>query len=101
MLGKQRYFRAPVGMKNPAVHPLLAERGMMLIGWTARGFDSVRTDPDRVAARILPRIEAGAIVVMHQGRPHSLACIERVINDLRSAGYTFVIPAEERLKANR
>ena len=60
------WFRAPVGMKNPAVHPLLAERGMMLIGWTARGFDSVRTDPDRVAARILPRIEAGAIVVMHQ-----------------------------------
>ena len=101
MLGKQRYFRAPVGMKNPAVHPLLAERGMMLIGWTARGFDSVRTDPDRVAARILPRIKAGAIIVMHQGRPHSLACIERVINDLRSAGYAFVIPAEERLKANR
>jgi peptidoglycan/xylan/chitin deacetylase (PgdA/CDA1 family) len=101
MLGKQRYFRAPVGMKNPAVHPLLAERGMMLIGWTARGFDSVRTDPDRVAGRILPRIKAGAIIVMHQGRPHSLACIERVINDLRGAGYAFVIPAEERLKANR
>lgn len=101
MLGKQRYFRAPVGMKNPAVHPLLAERGMMLIGWTARGFDSVRTDPDRVAARIVPRIKAGAIIVMHQGRPHSLACIERVINDLRGAGYAFVIPAEERLKANR
>jgi peptidoglycan/xylan/chitin deacetylase (PgdA/CDA1 family) len=101
MLGTQRYFRAPVGMKNPAVHPLLAKRGMMLIGWTARGFDSVGTDPDRVAARILPRVRAGAIIVMHQGRPHSLPCIERVINDLRGAGYAFVIPAEERLKAKR
>src|SRR5207253_4170248 len=36
------YFRAPVGMKNPAVHPLLASRAMLLIGWTARGFDTVR-----------------------------------------------------------
>lgn len=101
VLGKPRYFRAPVGMKNPAVHPILRERGMLLIGWTARGFDSVRTDPDRVAARILPRVVPGAIVVMHQGRPHSLACIERVIADLRSAGYAFVVPGEERLKTNR
>ena len=101
VLGKQRYFRAPVGMKNPAVHPVLRERGMMLIGWKARGFDSVRTDPDRVASRILPRVTPGAIVVMHQGRPHSLACIERVVNDLRAAGYSFVIPDETRLKTNR
>ena len=101
VLGRPGYFRAPVGMKNPAVHPALRERGMLLIGWTARGFDSVRADPDRVAARILPRVAPGAIVVMHQGRPHSLACIERVINDLRAAGYVFVIPDEARLKTNR
>lgn len=100
-LGKQRYFRAPVGMKNPAVHPALRERGMMLIGWTARGFDTVRAEPERVAARILPRVTPGAIVVMHQGRPHSLACVERVITGLRDAGYTFVVPGEERLKTNR
>jgi len=101
VLGKQRYFRAPVGMKNPAVHPVLREREMMLVGWSARGFDSVRADPDRVAARILPRVTPGSIIVMHQGRPHSLACIERVINDLRGAGYTFVVPQEARLKTNR
>ena len=100
-LGKQRYFRAPVGMKNPAVHPALRERDMMLIGWTARGFDSVRADPDRVAGRIVPRVTPGSIVVMHQGRPHSLACIERVINDLHAAGYAFVVPDEARLKTNR
>jgi peptidoglycan/xylan/chitin deacetylase (PgdA/CDA1 family) len=101
VLGRQRYFRAPVGMKNPAVHPVLRERGMLLIGWTARGFDSVRADPERVAARIVPRVKPGAIVVMHQGRPHSLACIEGVITDLRAAGYAFVIPDEARLKTNR
>ena len=101
VLGQQTYFRAPVGMKNPAVHPLLTERGMILVGWTARGFDTVRADPERVATRILPRVEPGAIIVMHQGRPHSLACIERVIAEVRSAGYTFVVPAASRLNANR
>jgi peptidoglycan/xylan/chitin deacetylase (PgdA/CDA1 family) len=101
VLGKQRLFRAPVGMKNPAVHPLLDERGMSLVGWTARGFDSVRANPERVAARILPRLEPGAIIVLHQGRPHSLACIERVIAGVRAAGYAFAVPGADRLKEKR
>jgi peptidoglycan/xylan/chitin deacetylase (PgdA/CDA1 family) len=101
VLGNPRWFRAPVGMKNPAVHPLLAARGMRLIGWTARGFDTFRADPARVAGRIMERIAPGAILVVHQGRPHSLACIEAVIHAVRSAGYTFVIPSDDRLKTNR
>lgn len=101
VLGASRWFRAPVGMKNPAVHPLLAERNMRLIGWTARGLDTVRDQPARVAARIMQRVEPGAIVVLHQGRPHSLRCIEAVIDALRDAGYSFVVPSDDRLKTNR
>ncbi|HJT18687.1 MAG TPA: polysaccharide deacetylase family protein [Thermoanaerobaculia bacterium] len=101
VLGSSRWFRAPVGMKNPAVHPLLAARGMRLIGWHARGLDAFRADPARVAARIMERIEPGAIVVVHQGRPHSLACIEAVIDAIRAAGYSFVIPSDDRLKTKR
>jgi peptidoglycan/xylan/chitin deacetylase (PgdA/CDA1 family) len=93
VLGDVRLFRAPVGMKNPAVHPALAARGMRLIGWTARGFDSVTADPARVAARIVPRVEPGTIVVMHQGLPHSVRCIERVVDELKGAGYVFVLPS--------
>ena len=101
VLGSQKYFRAPVGMKNPAVHPLLAERDMRLIGWTMRGFDTVIADPEHVAARIVPRVGPGAIIVMHQGRPHSVSCIQRVIEDLQKGGYAFVTPADERLKTNK
>jgi peptidoglycan/xylan/chitin deacetylase (PgdA/CDA1 family) len=101
VLGPVRHFRAPVGMKNPAVHPALAKRDMRLIGWTARGFDSVTADAERVAARIVPRVEPGGIVVMHQGLPQSLQCIERVVDDLQRAGYAFVVPDDARLKTNR
>jgi peptidoglycan-N-acetylglucosamine deacetylase len=93
VLGQLRYFRAPVGMKNPGVHPALAKRAMRLIGWTARGFDSVTADVERVASRIIARVKPGAIIVLHQGLPHSVQCIERVVDDLQRAGYSFVIPS--------
>ena len=95
------WFRAPVGFKNPFFHPLLARRGMQLIGWTARGFDAVVDDPEKVLARILPDIEPGAIIVLHQGRSFSLRILERIIDELQHRGYRFVIPDPARLKTNR
>lgn len=94
-----RWFRAPVGHKNPAVHPALARRGMRLIGWTARGFDGVISDPAQVVARILPKLEPGAILVLHQGREHSLRVLESVIVALKERGYEFLIPDDAMLRA--
>lgn len=93
-----RWFRAPVGMKNPAVHPALAKSGMRLIGWTARGYDAVLGDADRILARILPDVAPGAIIVLHQGREHSLRVLETVIVALQQRDYAFVIPSDEQLR---
>jgi peptidoglycan-N-acetylglucosamine deacetylase len=98
---RPRFFRAPVGMKNPFVHPILARRGMTLIGWSVRGFDSFGDDVERVAQRILPRVSSGSIIVMHQGRDFSAACVSHVVDELRARGYSFVIPEFERLRTNR
>lgn len=95
------WFRAPVGTKNPAVHPILEERGMRLIGWSVRAFDAVISDPARVSNRIVPHLFPGAILVLHQGRSHSLAVLERVIDDVQARGYAFVVPDDGRLKTNR
>lgn len=98
---RPRWFRAPVGMKNPFVHPALESRGMRLIGWSVRGFDTVDGDVERIAARIVPRVAAGSIVVMHQGREFSARCVARVVDELRARGYAFVIPPDDRLKTKR
>jgi peptidoglycan/xylan/chitin deacetylase (PgdA/CDA1 family) len=98
---RSRLFRAPVGMKNPFVHPILARRGMTLVGWSVRGFDSFGDDVQRVVRRIVPRVRAGSIVVMHQGRGFSVDCISSVVDALQAKGYTFVVPAVERLKTKR
>jgi peptidoglycan/xylan/chitin deacetylase (PgdA/CDA1 family) len=96
-----RWFRAPVGMKNPFVHPALRRRGVRLIGWSVRGFDTMGDDIDRIVARIVPRVFPGAIVVLHQGRAISARCIARVVGELRARGYEFVIPDDARLKTKR
>ena len=93
-----RWFRAPVGMKNFAVHPALERQNMRLIGWTARGFDSVTGDPDRVIARILPDVRPGAIIVLHQGLEYSVRIIDLVVAALHEQGYAFVIPQDEQLR---
>lgn len=92
------WFRTPVGHKNPAVHPALSRRGMRLIGWTARGFDAVISNPEQVVARILRKLEPGAIIVLHQGREHSLRVLECVIVALKERGYSFVIPDDADLR---
>jgi peptidoglycan/xylan/chitin deacetylase (PgdA/CDA1 family) len=96
-----RWFRAPVGMKNPAVHPVLDKHGMSLVGWSARGFDSTTHDAERVVKRILPNLRPGAIVLLHQGRESSARIIERTVVEAQKLGYSFVIPEPGRLKTNR
>lgn len=93
-----RWFRAPVGHKNFTVHPALARRGMRLIGWTARGFDAIRSDTDEILRRLLPHLRPGAILVLHQGREHSVRVLDRVIAAVKARGYAFVIPADDQLR---
>lgn len=86
------WFRAPVGMKNPFVHPALDRRGLRLVGWTVRGFDATRDEEDAVTRRILAHVTGGAIVVMHQGRSWSVRTISRVVDELQRRGHAFATP---------
>ena len=95
---RPRWFRAPVGMKNPFVHPHLRRRGMRLIGWSVRGYDGVGDDVEGVVARIVPRVRAGSIVVAHEGRAISRRCIARIVEELQARGYRFVIPDDRALR---
>lgn len=94
-------FRAPVGMKNPFVHPVLRTHGMRLTGWSNRAFDSVKSDVDGIARSIESQLRPGSIVVLHQGRDWSLRAIAAVVTVAQRQGYSFVIPDLLRLKTNR
>ena len=72
---------------------------MRLIGWTARGFDGVIGDPRQILDGILPRLAPGAIIVLHQGRAHSLRVLEHVIVAVKERGYAFVIPDDAKRRS--
>ena len=99
-----RLFRAPAGMKNFFVHPALRRRGMMLIGWTVRGLDTVRRDPMRVAERIEKGARPGAIILLHEGQrtekdpEFNPRCLELTLQRLAAREYRFVIPHPELLR---
>jgi peptidoglycan/xylan/chitin deacetylase (PgdA/CDA1 family) len=63
-----RYFRAPAGLRNPFLAPVLDRLGLQLVSWTRRGFDTVRREPEGVLARLVGGgLAAGDILLVHDG----------------------------------
>lgn len=62
------FFRAPAGLRNPLLQPVLSRVGVRLASWTRRGFDTVARDPDLVLARLCRDLAAGDILLLHDGR---------------------------------
>jgi len=64
---RPRYFRAPAGLRNPFLAPVLDRLGLQLVSWTRRGFDTVRREPAGVLARLADGLAAGDILLVHDG----------------------------------
>jgi len=60
-------FRAPAGLRNPFLDPVLHRLGLHLVSWTRRGFDTVTADATRVLQRLTRGMAAGDIVLLHDG----------------------------------
>ena len=99
---QSRFFRAPAGMANLFLHALLRERGMKLIGWSARGFDGLRRNPKAIVATMLRSVKPGAIILTHEGKRDdngssvNVTAIELLLKQLNADGYSFTIPSEDR-----
>lgn len=61
------FFRAPAGLRNPFLEPVLSRLGLRLATWSARGFDTRVGDAQRVKAKLLHGLQAGAILLLHDG----------------------------------
>jgi peptidoglycan/xylan/chitin deacetylase (PgdA/CDA1 family) len=61
-------FRAPAGLRNPLLDPVLHRHGLNLVSWTRRGFDTVSHDAQRVLKRLTRGMAAGDILLLHDGQ---------------------------------
>jgi peptidoglycan-N-acetylglucosamine deacetylase len=73
------FFRAPAGLRNPFLAPALHRAGLQLVSWTRRGYDTQRGDPAQVLARLLPALDAGAILLLHDGHSATSTSGEPVV----------------------
>lgn len=95
-----RWFRAPAGMRNGFVHPILRRLGLGLLGWSVRGRDGVSTDRDAIVSRLIAGMRPGAILLMHegmrdpQGRSVIADTLPRVLEALASRGLRTSLPTQ-------
>jgi peptidoglycan-N-acetylglucosamine deacetylase len=91
-------FRAPAGLRNPLLDPVLHRLGLHLVSWTRRGFDTRVADARRVLASLgagpAGGLTAGDIVLLHDGhagrnangRPVLLDVLPALLQHARQAG---------------
>ncbi|WP_069265802.1 polysaccharide deacetylase family protein [Paraburkholderia nodosa] len=62
-----RFFRAPAGLRNPFLEPVLCGLGLHLASWTRRGFDTRAKEAGTVTHRLLDGLAARDILLVHDG----------------------------------
>ncbi len=88
------FFRAPAGLRNPFLDPVLSRLKLRLASWTRRGFDTVNSDADAVLRRLTGPLRAGDILLLHDGhaarcrngRPVILEVLPRLLEALQARG---------------
>jgi len=73
---------------------VLARRGLRLVTWTRRGFDTRERRPDVVFNRLVRNLRGGDILTLHDrnaartaaGVPVILEVLPRLLDEIRGAG---------------
>jgi peptidoglycan/xylan/chitin deacetylase (PgdA/CDA1 family) len=76
---KPRFFRPPMGFRNPLLDPMLHELGLTHVTWTRRGYDTNRNDPVEVAGLLERGLAAGDILLLHDGQSATAPSGEPVV----------------------
>lgn len=91
---RPRYFRAPAGLRNPFLDPILSRLDLQLASWTRRAYDTRTGDPQRVLSRLCSGLGGGDILLLHDGnaartpagRPVILEVLPTLLARLHDAG---------------
>ncbi|OGV76540.1 MAG: polysaccharide deacetylase [Methylotenera sp. RIFCSPLOWO2_02_FULL_45_14] len=102
---RPKFFRAPAGLRNPFLQPVLSRLGLRLVSWTVRGFDTQVKDAEKVKNKLLSGLRPGAILLLHDGNaartnesiPVILAVLPSLLDAAEKAGLHFVTLQEAAL----
>jgi peptidoglycan/xylan/chitin deacetylase (PgdA/CDA1 family) len=75
-------FRAPAGLRNPFLDPVLHRHGLHLASWTRRGFDTHDGPGAPVLRRLVSGLAAGDILLLHDGHAGRTATGKALVLDV-------------------
>lgn len=91
LTGKRvRYCRPPGGDNDPEVLRRAADLGLTTVLWTDDPGDYLNPGPGILFQRETRALNAGGIILLHDGSKDTLATLEKFIDHARSEGYSFV-----------
>jgi len=91
-----RFFRAPAGLRNPLLEPVLTRFGLRLASWTRRGFDTASHDAKMVLGRLTRNLGPGDILLLHDGHAGRTRAGEPIVLEVLPKLLTAVAAANLR-----
>lgn len=99
---RPQFFRAPAGLRNPFLEPVLNRLGLRLTSWSVRAFDTKNGNAEKVKNKLIAGLRPGAIILLHDGNaartkagvPIILAALPDLIEAAREKGLHFVTLAD-------
>jgi peptidoglycan/xylan/chitin deacetylase (PgdA/CDA1 family) len=88
-----RWYRPPIGLSNPRTFHAAHGLGLIVVGWTTGGLDTVLKEPEKIVRRILKRLRPGAIILLHDGNipaDRLVATVKLLLDSLRQLDYEVV-----------
>ncbi|HEY1774109.1 MAG TPA: polysaccharide deacetylase family protein [Gammaproteobacteria bacterium] len=95
-----RLYRAPVGIKTGDLARAADDLGLRVVAWSVHSRDTLDPDPQAMARRVLKRIRAGDIVLLHDGgrvpggRKQCVEAVRLILAGLREKGLRCVTLTE-------
>lgn len=95
--GRCRFFRPPVGMKNPLQDRALGRLGLEQVSWEVRFLDRAAPDRVRLERRLRRCLHPGSVLLLHdgadrraEGNPAVLDALPPLLSSLETLGYRCV-----------
>lgn len=82
-------FRPPYGVTNPNLGKALRNSGLKSIGWSLRSMDTVAKDKQQLLNKILTKVKAGDIILLHDRCAITADILPELITALKKRGFGF------------
>lgn len=87
-------FRPPYGATDRRVAAQARRLGLAQILWDVDTLDWRDRDPSLVARRAVKGLHRGAIILLHDNHPTTVAAVPRILRAAKAKGYTLVTVSE-------